>query len=809
MSLPLRRAVARRYRIDDGLHLDPIALRKLARALSRAGAGERDPDTEAESGAHGPLVHSGELHALLVLHDVLAGTVAQGLEPMVVERIEAEVGADRVAAVLATFEGEFESGSADEDASRHRRQLLKELLMVWLLNQNPALGGLREIFDDASLLELPEYREVATSLAQSLAAGAEEPKLDPVAQMRELISVAPDSIRGQLRHLLQTTTGLESEERDRVLRVLDTLAEEEVRPPPGPGPVQPPALGTAASNPDPLPARHEAAWMSRAAVVAKNARVWLHQLSTSSGRPITRLDQVPADEIRALRQRGLDCLWLIGVWERSPASAAIKHRSGLPHAAASAYSIFDYRVSADLGGDAAMDGLIETARECGVRIGVDVVPNHMGIDSVWVREHPDWFVGCDESPFPSYTFNGPDLSGDPRFGLYLEDHYYDATDAAVVFLRRDRESGEERFLYHGNDGTSTPWNDTAQLDYTRREVRQAMTVLILSLASRFPLLRFDAAMTLTRRHFQRLWYPAPGDGGAVPSRSAHGLGREDFARRMPVEFWRQVCDAAAEECPDTLLVAEAFWLMEGYFVREIGMGRVYNSAFMRLLHEGRNASFMSMLRDTIGVDPRILGRYVNFLTNPDEATAVEQFGRGDRYFGACTVLATLPGLPLFGHGQVGGLEERYGMDFERGLLAEAEDPAMVERHLDEIAPLLEQRERFSRCDRLGCLQLVGEDGRVNEDVLAWRGGGEREPALVVFNHSATAASGRLRSDPLAASGGVGLLPFGTPLNEGEVLVCEEERSGQRFEWPACEAARLGLSLTLKPFQAMVLGRVEN
>ena len=43
--------------------------------------------------------------------------------------------------------------------------------------------------------------------------------------------------------------------------------------------------------------------------------------------------------------------------------------------------------------------------------------------------------------------------------------------------------------------------------------------MILEVARRFPIIRFDAAMTLARRHVQRLWFPVPGTGGAIPSRA--------------------------------------------------------------------------------------------------------------------------------------------------------------------------------------------------------------------------------------------------------------------------------------------------
>jgi len=66
---------------------------------------------------------------------------------------------------------------------------------------------------------------------------------------------------------------------------------------------------------------------------------------------------------------------------------------------------------------------------------------------------------------------------------------------------------------------------------------------------------------LTQKHYQRLWFPEPGSGGAIPTRAEHGLTKAQFDAAMPEEFWRQVVDRVAQEAPDTLLLAEAFWLM--------------------------------------------------------------------------------------------------------------------------------------------------------------------------------------------------------------------------------------------------------
>ena len=174
---------------------------------------------------------------------------------------------------------------------------------------------------------------------------------------------------------------------------------------------------------------------------------------------------------------------------------------------------------------------------------------------------------------------------------------------------------------------------------------------------------------------------------------------------MPVEFWREVVDRVAAEVPGTLLLAEAFWLLEGYFVRTLGMHRVYNSAFMHMLRDEDGAGYRKVIKDTIEFDPEILKRYVNFMSNPDEKTAIEQFGKGDKYFGVATVLATLPGLPMLGHGQVQGFGEKYGMEFRRAMLDEQPDPWLVERHEREIFPLLHRRAWFAEARRLPAVRL--------------------------------------------------------------------------------------------------------
>jgi glycosidase len=479
--------------------------------------------------------------------------------------------------------------------------------------------------------------------------------------------------------------------------------------------------------------------------MAKNVYVWLHQLSRKYRRSIYRLDQIPEEELDLLAHWGVTGLWLIGVWERSLASKKIKELLGNPEAVASAYSLFDYQMASDLGGESAFQNLKDRAWKRGIRLASDMIPNHVGIDSRWIIEHPDWFISLDYNPFPSYRFSGPDLSWNEEVGIHLEDHYFDRSDAAVVFKRLDRRTGHERYIYHGNDGTRMPWNDTAQLNYLKEEVREAVIQTILHVAKEFPIIRFDAAMTLTKRHFQRLWFPEPGTGGAIPSRAEHGMTREEFNRYMPEEFWRQVVDRVAQEAPDTLLLAEAFWLLEGYFVRTLGMHRVYNSAFMNMLKDEENTKYRSVMKNTLEFNPEVLKRFVNFMSNPDEETALFQFSKGDKYFGVCTMMVTMPGLPMFGHGQIEGFSEKYGMEYRYAKWNEEPDWDLVRRHEREIFPLMKRRHLFAGVENFLLYDFFTPEGYVNENVFAYSNRSGDERALVIYHNKYDFVRGWVRS----------------------------------------------------------------
>lgn len=637
-----------------------------------------------------------------------------------------------------------------------KRQLSEEILITRVMNENPATEHFINLHSDYNLIEDIDYVRIINILKHTL---SENPIILPfqkplLALLYEPIKASPYSLIGQLEYIKNKWLAYLPTSLIKEILLTKAIIEEEEKKRfnGGPGPIEvmefkkiekKESLKTHYDYPEYEAYTPDTDWMPNVVLIAKMAYVWLYQLSKQYGRAITRLDEIPDEELDKLAKWGFTGLWLIGIWERSPASQRIKHLCGNTDAAASAYSLYDYEIAKELGGWEALDTLRQKALKRGIRLACDIVPNHMGIVSKWIYEHPNWFIQCSQPPYPNYKFTGENLSIDPNFVIQIEDGYFTRTDAAVVFRFEDLRNGGIRYIYHGNDGTSTPWNDTAQLNYLLPEVREYVIKTIINVARHFSIIRFDAAMTLAKKHYQRLWFPLPGHGGGIPSRSLFSMNRKDFEAAMPKEFWREVVERINKEQPDTLLIAEAFWLMEGYFVRTLGMHRVYNSAFMNMLKMEENAKYRQTIKNILTFDPRILQRFVNFMNNPDEKTAIEQFGKGDKYFGVAVMLATMPGLPMFGHGQVEGYHEKYGMEYKKAYYDEKPDQYLIQEHEYKIFPLLRKRRLFSGSEHFYLFDFITDENHVNENVFAYSNRYKTERALVVYNNSFFKTSGHI------------------------------------------------------------------
>ena len=367
-----------------------IFFRQLAHRLNLRGASGSAP------------VHAGHLKSYAVIQ-----TVNRYLIDVLAERQVRDVlsdslrrgGVDPAGAVTRAVEDEFIrqfppgvvlDGTATTEAwgasGAHRRLILRELLLLKLSAGNPAVESFRAVFDDSELrLRQPDYPHVVMAMLEALAQGPKLSGFDMTLPeiLTAPVKAAPDSLAQQLAYIReQWGELLPPELRDTLLEAADILQEEERERGGGGGDSGPTRVLTFKNGGQPSPAgggypadpvlagydypeferfSPDADWMSNVVMMAKMVYVWLDQLSRQHGYSIATLDQVPDSELDRLASAGFTALWLIGIWERSPASRRIKQLCGNPEAMASAYSLHDYEIAADLGGVA---GACQSARTC-------------------------------------------------------------------------------------------------------------------------------------------------------------------------------------------------------------------------------------------------------------------------------------------------------------------------------------------------------------------------------------------------------------------------------------------------------------
>ncbi|NUM69215.1 MAG: alpha-amylase [Ignavibacteriaceae bacterium] len=781
-----------KYKFEESLYSSVgaiiIASFRQARILS-----DKINKTREAEGKNDKPVTPGQLNAIGLMHELVHVVIRNyetienpGVFVRSVKFLSEQLGEERFSKVISAFVEEFppvpvykglirpEDYIAGKTGDKSNKEILiEEIIILHLENLNPAFDSLKEMFDDKPLEVKSSYREFikVTKEFFRLERPPGEFGVSLLDAFEQIILKNPYEIIEQLKAFRSFWDLIPDDFESKILSGSDLLYEDaRLFTPPGGGKGTPPVpqfklsqeeidkiLKSGRKKDEILYDDFELSymieeekftedlhWMPNVVMIAKNTLVWLDQLSRTYARQIKTLDQIPDEELDRLAARNINSLWLIGIWERSKASRVIKQFCGNPDAASSAYSLYDYDIAQEIGGDHAYHNLRHRCALRGIRLASDMVPNHTGIYSRWIVDHPEYFISAPEPPYPSYSFTGPDLSEDKSVEIRLEDKYYTRQDAAVVFQHIDKRTGTVRYMYHGNDGTNMPWNDTAQLNYLDPVVREEVIQVIMNVARKFQIIRFDAAMVLAKKHIQRLWFPQPGMAGGVPSRADFAMPKEMFHRLLPKEFWREVVDRINEELPNTLLLAEAFWLMEGYFVRTLGMHRVYNSAFMHMFMKEENEKYKKVIKNTIEFDPEILKRYVNFMSNPDEETAINQFGKGDKYFGVCLMMITLPGLPMFAHGQVEGFTEKYGMEYKRAYYNETPDGYLIERHEREIFPLLKKRYIFSEAENFELYDLITPERHIDHNVFAFSNFEGDEKAVVFYNNSYYKTTGYIK-----------------------------------------------------------------
>ena len=353
--------------------------------------------------------------------------------------------------------------------------------------------------------------------------------------------------------------------------------------------------------------------MSHPLLYEVNTRCWLRALSETSHTVIT-LANVPDSELARWQQLGFTHIWLMGVWTTGPRARAeaLTHpelRSAydqvLPgwqeaDVAGSPYAIGDYQVPPALGGEAGLKEFRRRLNERGLKLLLDFVPNHVGLDHPWVRERPDLFV-------PSPCEVPGTFAQQTRAGL--------------------------RWLAHGKDPYFAPWTDTVQLDCRRTGTRVLMTQLLQSIATRCDGVRCDMAMLLLNDVFAKTWEHFPIANHQSPTS----------------EFWASAISAIKERHPGFLFLAEGYWGLEA---RLLALG--FDFTYDKTLYDGLvSHDAAGVQRHLLGITAETIARSAHFLENHDERRIASTLSPAEHRAAALLILG-LPGMRFLHDGQLSG-----------------------------------------------------------------------------------------------------------------------------------------------------------
>ena len=426
---------------------------------------------------------------------------------------------------------------------------------------------------------------------------------------------------------------------------------------------------------------------------------WLRGLSERDDRRVTLRD-ISAADWDALAVPGVDAVWLMGVWQRSPfgrrvalsdpsfaaATAAVLPDAREQDVVGSAYCIRGYTVDDRLGGDAGLAVARRELADRGLALILDFVPNHVAPDHPWVTTNPEFFVRLapGEEPVP------PEAWIDTRHGP----------------------------VARGRDPFFPPWPDVAQLDPMSPGLRDAVVDVLAAIAERCDGVRCDMAMLLLDDVAEWTW-------GAR------------LQPRRPLPYWVEVVERVRERHPEFLLIAEAYWDLEASLLAQ-GLDRCYDKElYDRLAH--RDAA---SVRQHLTADPAWQSKLVRFLENHDEPRAAATFAP-DRGRAAALALLTLPGTPLLYRGQLEGRRLRTPVHLGREP-AEPPDPQVEAFWYQLLATVRDERVREGDWE---LLEVRGSPGNTSQEhVLAWRWSRH----LVVINYSGEAADGLVMVGPAFA-----------------------------------------------------------
>jgi glycosidase len=311
-----------------------------------------------------------------------------------------------------------------------------------------------------------------------------------------------------------------------------------------------------------------------------------------------------------------------------------------------------------------------------MRLMLDFVPNHTGLDHPWVEDHPDYYVASTE----------PELARAPHNYTWVK-----------------RRGGDRLFAY-GRDPYFPGWQDALQLNYGNPATQEAMLGELLRVAGKCDGVRCDMAMLVLPEVFERTW----------------GI--------TPRPFWPEATRRVRERAPNFCFMAEVYWDLE-WTLQQHG----FDYAYDKRLYDRLRDRHARPVREHFLAGLDYQDRLARFLENHDEPRAAATFPPGV-HEAAAVITYLAPGLRFFQRGQFEGR-----MTHISPHLCRAPDEPIdlrLERFYDGLLAVL--RSPIVRDGRWQLLECRGAwDGNWTSDgfvAFAWEGPQDKR-FLVAVNYA--------------------------------------------------------------------------
>jgi len=487
-------------------------------------------------------------------------------------------------------------------------------------------------------------------------------------------------------------------------------------------------------------------WPHKPFIYEINTWVWLDTLSRTYNWPVT-LENVPDKVLDELAGYGVDVIWLMGIWQRSPAARAsalkyaAQYKPALPDLTydditGSVYAIGAYQVDENFGGRHGLALFRQRLSERGLRLILDFVPNHIATDHAWIRVHPDYMV-----------------LGTPKDLEKRSSDFFSARDA----------TGKAIVVAHGRDPHFPGWIDTAQINAFSPGARHATMTTLMDIASQCDGVRCDMAMLLVNDVFARTWQ---GNVSAPPK----------------TEFWQEVIPKVKATYPDFMFMAEVYWDMEAH-LQYMGFDLTYDKRLYDRIRDNKIPDIRAHLIAPWDFQQRL----VRFIENHDEQRAVESLGIV-RSKPAAVLVCTLPGATLLHDGQFTGRHVKLPVQLGR----QPYEPVNEDLRAFYDVILNETRAPIYQSGEWWLFTVTeGKENGTHENLIAygWRQDDDRR--LIVVNLSDDSAQGHVE------------LEDGWPEVGDADWHLTDVLNGDRYVRQGDLLENMGLYVDLKPFSAHI------